>query len=128
MIVTAEHDNFLFVGHTAEYRIVKFDLQKGKIERIFSRKYKRRKNEKQEIKDPYSQGIRPPYYEYYFDILGMKTFRDSLWVMTSTPQNDKTRKQVDVFDLTGKFLRRLAKKLRERYFGVNSPDIRASHK
>jgi hypothetical protein len=121
MAVTAAHDNFIFVVHTAEYRIVKFDLRQARIERIFTRKYKRQKTGEQEINDPYATGVKPPQYEYYFDIFGLKPFKDRLWVMTSTPRNDETRKLVDVFDKDGiytdSFYLKFPNEVEERWMG-----------
>ena len=108
MIVAAVYDHFLFMVHTAEYKIVKFDLHHAKIERIFRRKYKRQKIHKEEIEEdvynPESRRFRPPPLEYYFDIFRIHVFRDSLWVITSTSKNNDTKRLVDVFDMGGKYI------------------------
>ena len=108
MIAAAVYDHFLFMVHTAEYKIVKFDLHRAKIERIFNRKYKRQKIHKEEIEedayDPESIRFRPPQLEYYFDIFHIHVFRGSLWVITSTSKDNNSKRLVDVFDMEGKYI------------------------
>jgi hypothetical protein len=100
------YDHYLFMVHTAEYKIVKFDLQRAQIERIFMRKYHRRKSsqEKEEIEDREAKGLTPPAFEYYFDISAILVFRDSLWVITSTSKDNDTKRLVDVFDMEGRYI------------------------
>jgi hypothetical protein len=100
------YDHYLFMVHTAEYRIVKFDLQRGQIERIFMRKYNRRKSsqKKEEIEDREAKGLTPPPFEYIFDISAILVFRGSLWVITSTSKDNDTKRLVDVFDMEGKYI------------------------
>lgn len=106
MIDAVAYDHFLFIVHTAEYRIVKFDLQRAQIERIFKRKYDRQKiqQEKGEIEDREARGLRPPPSEYYFDIFGIHVFRNSLWAITSTAKDNDSKRLVDVFDMEGKYI------------------------
>ena len=100
------YDHYLFMVHTEEYRVVEFDLQRGQIERIFMRKYNRRKSsqKKEEIEDPEAKGLTPPPFEYIFDISAILVFRDSLWVITSTSKDNDTKRLVDVFDMEGKYI------------------------
>jgi len=108
MVDAAVYENFLFMVHTAEYKIVKFDLHHAKIERIFNRKYKRQKIHEEEIEediyDPESRRFRPPPLEYSFDISRIHLFRGSLWVITSTSKDNNSKWIVDVFDMEGKYI------------------------
>jgi hypothetical protein len=106
MVDAVVYDHYLFMVHTAEYKIVKFDLQRAQIERIFMRKYHRRKSsqEKEEIEDREAKGLTPPAFEYYFDISAILVFRDSLWVITSTSKDNDTKRLVDVFDMEGRYI------------------------
>lgn len=108
MIAATAYDYFLFIVHTAEYKIVKFDLHRSRIERIFKRKYKRKKIPSEEIEedvyDPELRGLRPPSAEYYFDIFHIQIFRESLWVITSTSKDNDTKRLVDVFDMEGIYI------------------------
>jgi hypothetical protein len=108
MFTVTAHKHFLFVVHTAEYRIAKFDVQKGRIDKIFSRSYERQKiaDEKAEEDafDTELRELRPPPFKYYFDILGLNIVKDTLWVTTSTPNLDDSRRLIDIFDMDGNFI------------------------
>jgi len=106
MVAAAVYEHYLFMVHTAEYRIAKFDLQCGQIERIFTRKYHRRKGsqKKEEIEDREARGLTPPPFEYIFDISTILVFRNSLWVITSTSKDNDTKRLVDVFDMEGNYI------------------------
>jgi hypothetical protein len=43
MLTFAAHNHYLFIVHTAEYKIIKLDLRTAAIERIFKRKYERKR-------------------------------------------------------------------------------------
>jgi hypothetical protein len=105
MFDAVSYKDFLFVVNSAEYRIVKFDLKKSEIERIFHRKYIRQKIRQHEESDE-DYGIKQfsmPRFDYYFDIFGIHIIKDSLWVITSTRSEDNTRWLVDLFDMEGKY-------------------------
>lgn len=106
--IGAASKHFIFVVHTAEYRITKFDVRKGRIDKIFSRSYDRQKigDEKAEEDafDTESRELRPPPFKYYFDILGLNVVKDTLWITTSTPTMDDSKRLIDIFDIDGNFI------------------------
>ncbi len=104
MVEAASHLHFLFMVHTAEYNIVKFDLHKTKIERIFSRRYKRQKIHDKDIEQLKPGSPAPPRAEFYFDISKLLIFRNNLWVITSTSKSNGSLKLVDVFDTEGHYI------------------------
>ena len=108
MIAGAAFDHYLFVVHTAEYKIVKFDLRAARIERIFKRDYRRRKShDKVTEEDPYNpraKSLAPPPEEYVFDVFGIKVFKNSLWVLTSMLKSGESQGLIDVFDMEGNYL------------------------
>jgi hypothetical protein len=106
MVAAVVYDHYLFMVHTAEYQIVKFELRGARVERIFMRKYHRRKSsqKKEEIEDREAKGLTPPPSEYIFDISAILVFRDSLWVITSTSKDNDTKRLVDVFDMEGRYI------------------------
>jgi hypothetical protein len=108
MVAAAVHGHFLLMLHTAEYKIVKFDLQQGQVNRIFKRQYKRQKiggeESEEDIGDRELKGLRPQPSKYYFDIFEIHIFRDAIWVLTSTPKLNSSKRLVDVFDLEGNYI------------------------
>ena len=105
MFTAISYKKFLFVVHSAEYKIVKFNLNNSQVERIFSRDYIRQKINK-DVEDEETREakrLNMPQYKYYFDIFALHVFKDSLWVITSTKTEDETRFLVDVFDMEGKY-------------------------
>jgi|Deesub1362B_J571_1020462.scaffolds.fasta_scaffold08131_2 hypothetical protein len=124
-IVPFKH--FLFIVHTSEYKIVKFNLQSRKVERIFKRQYSRIKsNEKETQQDYYEKVPRrllPPRMEYVFDILWIQVFKNTLWVFTSTNKNNWEKILIDVFDMKGNYLDCFYLQFpenNERYWAFNS--------
>lgn len=99
------YKEFLFVVHSAEYGIVKFDLKKSRVERILSRKYPRQKInpnvEDEETREAKRRNMTRS--KYHFDIFAIRIFDDSLWVITSTRTENETRSLVDVFDMEGRY-------------------------
>jgi hypothetical protein len=91
----------LFVSHTADYQIEKFNIKKNKIEKIFKRKYRRIKipPKKRRRKTPGS----PPPLNYYHDILKLLIFGDQLWVTTSTRDKQENR-LIDVYNMEGAYI------------------------
>lgn len=105
--VFAMHQDFLFIVHTSEYQIVKFDLRAGRVERIIKRKFARKKSGGeigQDIYNPVPKQLLPPPLDYVFDILWVQAFRNSLWVFTSATNGDGGETLIDVFNMEGKYL------------------------
>ena len=92
----------LFVTHTSEYKIIKFNIEKNIVERIFSRKYDRIKNPKKKRKLPPGALSQPPY-KYYHDISKILIHKDQLWVITST-RDKQNRRLVDVYNMKGEYI------------------------
>jgi hypothetical protein len=105
---TAVYRHFLFFIHTAEYKIVKFDVRSGRVERIFKRQYARRKIQKNESEQDIYERVPkqnlPPPLDYDFDIIAIQVFRDLLYVKTSTKKINGTKWLIDVFDMEGKYV------------------------
>ena len=99
--IALAHENFLFIVHTSEYRIVKFDVLSGRVERVFNRKYPRLKSgeekDEKDIYNPVPKQLLPPALDYVFDILWLQVCRDALWVFTSTTKDEGAKMLVDVF-------------------------------
>ncbi len=108
MIAVTAYKHYLFVVHTAEYKIVKFDIRRSQIDRIFTRKYERQKTQyskdEEDWSDPELRGLRPPPFKYDFDIRGLNVVNDTLWVTTSTPHSSNSRRLIDVFDMEGNYI------------------------
>ena len=97
----------LFLSHTAEYKIIFFNLEKSEIEKIVSRNYKRVKYIPKEMKlppnIPESRVLKSPEFEYYHDIGEILLVKDKIWVFTSTLDKEK-RRLVDVYDMKGEYV------------------------
>jgi hypothetical protein len=108
MIAAAVYDRYLFMVHTAEYKIMKFDLRSARVERIITRKYKRQKALNEEVEedvyDPLAKKFAPPPLEYDFDIFWIHVFKNSLWAMTSTAKDKNSKPLIDVFDMEGNYI------------------------
>jgi hypothetical protein len=108
MIAVTAYKHYLFVVHTAEYKIVKFDIQRSQIDKIFTRKYERQKTQdnkdEEDRSDTELRGLRPPPFKYDFDIRGLNVVNDTLWVTTSTPHSSNSRRLIDVFDMEGNYI------------------------
>lgn len=93
----------LFISHTVNYKLLKYDLGLNKIEKAFGRKYQRiaRPPEKEVSQRP---GVMsPPPRKYYLDISTLLIYKDQLWVVTST-RDSKGNRLVDVFDMSGHYI------------------------
>ncbi len=108
MIDFAVHDHYLYIVHTAEYKIIKFDLRRAQIDRIIKRKYRRqeiyKKKVEKDVYNPVPKALRSPHMEYYFDIFQIQVYKDSLWVRTSTSRDNNTKSLIDIFDKEGKYI------------------------
>ncbi len=100
--------HFLYIIRTAEYQIEKLDLRTGRIERVFRRKYPRRKippeEAKEEYKEPGRSVLVPPPLFYSFDIGHILVVKDQLWVVTFTERDNGHERLIDVFDPEGSYL------------------------
>ncbi len=108
MLDFACQGHFLYIIRTAEYQIEKLDLRTGRIERVFGRKYPRRKipakEAKEEYKEPGQGVLAPPPLAYSFDIGHLLVVKDSLWVVTFTERDNSHERLIDVFDLEGSYI------------------------
>jgi hypothetical protein len=109
MVAAAVYKHWLFMLHTAEYQIDKFDTQKGEVERIITRQYRRQKTQSsatgQDVTDRELKGLSPPPSKYQWDIMGIWIFRDTLWILTGKSEfSDSSRRQIDVFDMDGVYI------------------------
>jgi hypothetical protein len=106
MIDAAIRDSVLYILHTAEYKVVKFDLRNTQVEQIITRPYDRVKGEPgtEEDPDPEARGFDAPSDPYTFDITEIHAVGDKLWVLTSVMKPDGNDQQVDVFDAAGRFI------------------------
>ena len=103
MVDFAVHGYYLYVVNSAEYKIIKFDLRREKIDRIIKRKYKRQKSKMKFERDLYNP-IRKTPFRYHFDIFQIQIYKDSLWVRTSTSKDNGTKSLIDIFDKDGKYI------------------------
>lgn len=90
----------LFVVHTSEYKIVRYNLKSKKVEEVITREFNRVKRPKVKKKPGYLYG---PDKEYYQDIHKLLVFKDHLWAFTSE-KNEDGHWLVDVYDMDGKFV------------------------
>ena len=103
-IYTFKNNSTIYVVHTPEYKIVEFDVENNKINKIISREYKRIKYVyPKDRRKPGPIGTRPPDYDYYQDILHMLICVDQLWIFTSTTDKAKGR-LIDVYNMEGKYI------------------------
>jgi hypothetical protein len=106
MIDATIRGKFLYILHTAEYRVVKYDLRAAKVDRIITRAYDRVKaSSSREVNtDPETRGIDFPSDPYLFDIREIHAVGENLWIFTSVYKPNGDDQQVDVFDATGRFI------------------------
>ena len=106
MIDAAIRGSTLYILHTAEYRLVKFDLRTGRVERTFSRDYGRVKGVAGEGEDldPEAKGLDASSDPYVFDVMEIHAVGGYVWAFTSTLKPDGNDQQVDVFDADGRYI------------------------
>jgi len=92
----------LFVTHTPEYKIIKFNIEKNIVERIFSRKYDRVKYPQKKEKLP-PNALSPPPIKYYLDLSKLLIHKDQLWAITST-RDKQNRRLIDVYNMKGEYI------------------------
>lgn len=122
-------DKYLFVSHTREYLVKLYDVENDKVIRSFNRKYKRIKTPRDEKRrGGASIGRKPvnaPRQKYKSDIQNLLVYKDNLWVVTSTKDEEKTL--IDVYDFEGKyndnFYIKFPEGLVKRYHGDTSMAI-----
>jgi len=108
MVAAAVRDNWIFMLHTAEYRVDQFDTRKAKLERVITRQYKRQKiqstESEEDVRDRELKGFRLPPLKYTWDIVGIHTVGNTLWVVTSKPDFSDSERLIDVFDMDGVYI------------------------
>jgi hypothetical protein len=106
MIDAAIQGSTLYIVHTAEYQVVKFDLRTVQVERVITRVYDRVKYVPSKGGDPdrEAKGIDVPSDPYMFDIIEIHAIGENLWVLTSVMKPDGNDQQVDVFDTAGNII------------------------
>jgi hypothetical protein len=106
MIDAAIGGSTLYLLHTAEYRVVAFDLRTCRVEHVITRAYDRVKGWAGNAKDPdpEARGMDLPSDPYIFDIIELHAVGGNLWVFTSVSKPDGNDQQVDVFDGSGRFV------------------------
>ena len=92
----------LFITHTSEYKIIKFNIEENIVERIFSRKYDRVKYPQKKEKLP-SDALSPPPFKYYLDLSKILIHKDQLWAITSI-RDKQNRRLVDVYSMKGEYI------------------------
>jgi hypothetical protein len=106
MIDATFDGEFVYVMHTAEYRIDQFDLRTGRVERVFTRAYDRQrmKSEGDEDLDPEAKRTIDQSDIPSFDIIEIHAVGDRLWAFTSTMKEKGNDRLIDVFDVGGRFV------------------------
>lgn len=104
LIFVLKKPSTLFVSHTSQYNVTKFDLERNRIELVFKREYKRVKYVPDKIELRRIPGVlSPPPPKYYADIAKLLIHDERLWVITSTANKDGSR-LVDVYDMEGDYV------------------------
>ncbi|MCJ7582079.1 MAG: hypothetical protein MUP98_16325 [Candidatus Aminicenantes bacterium] len=97
-----QNDASLYVTHSCEYKIVRSDLNEGKIILSYNREYPRIKFVLPENSQSFYEKYNPPKKKFENDVLKMYLNNDKLWIKTSTVKKDKG-KLFDVFDSKGHY-------------------------
>lgn len=106
MFEAAARAPFIYVVHSAAYRIDQFDLRTGRVERVFGRAYERRRltAEGDEDLDPGAKQEADSDQGPSFDVLEIHAVGDRLWAFTSTMSDRGNDRVVDIFDAEGRFV------------------------
>ena len=96
-------DGSLYVTHSCEYKIVRADLNEGKIMVSFNREYPRIKYVIPEDMEDFYKKYNPPKKKFENDVIKMYLNKNKLWIKTSTAKKD-TGILFDVFDSQGRYL------------------------
>jgi len=103
MDYTIKNNKYLFATHTPSYQIIKFDIEKKLVEKVFKRKYRRVEIHQQDKRIPKSGVLSAPPNKFYYDISKLLIHKDELWAFTST-RDKKNRRLIDVYDMEGKYI------------------------
>lgn len=95
----AKNHRFLYISHTGDYLVKLMDMEHTKLLVSFKRKYKQVKREKANFPKEW-QALTPDYHN---DIQKLLIFRDHLWILTSTI-NEEKGVLTDVFNQEGKYI------------------------
>ena len=98
-----QNDGSLYVTHTIEYKIVRADLNKGRVVVSFNREYPRVKYVLPEHMKSFYEKYDPPKKKFENDVSEMFIHNGNLWVKTSTADKEKGT-LFDVFDPQGRYL------------------------
>ena len=93
----------LYVSCNREYMIHVLDLNRNRVQRSFTRKYKRVDYEMLEREEEFVKKYNAPRKKYTVDIERLFLNRGLLWVVTSTKDANKSL-PIDVFDEKGKYV------------------------
>ncbi|MBE9550666.1 MAG: 6-bladed beta-propeller, partial [Proteobacteria bacterium] len=100
-------NSLLAISHTEEYLVKLYDVESQTMLRSFTRKYKRVKPPKDYrwggIYGRDGKRMGPPPPEFLYDINALYVVNDTIWVRTSTKDEDKGY-LIDVYDLDGRFM------------------------
>lgn len=92
-----------FAVHTADYKIVKFNIERNRIEKVFKRKYRRIKVPSHRRKREHSGVFSAPPLKYYQDIQKLLIYKDQLWVVSST-LDEQRNPLIDVYNMKGIYI------------------------
>lgn len=100
-------ERYLFVSHTSEYRIKCFDVEKKRVIKEFGTDYQRQEIPG-ELSARFNRGgaylsgkmFRKPVQKYFNDIQKLLKYKNQLWVVTSTVDEEKGVR-VDVYNFKG---------------------------
>jgi len=90
----------LFVVHTSEYKIIRFNLKLKRVDEVITRKFRRVKKPKIKKKPGFLYG---PDREYYQDVQKLLIFEDNLWAITSE-KNEENGWLIDSYDMDGRYI------------------------
>lgn len=104
-IHAVSQNRYLFIAHTSDYKVIVFDALNDRAT-AFRRTYPRVRSTKED-RDTGFTVYRKPFYlpptKYKNDIEGLIPTEDSIWVVTSTKDDEKGF-LIDVFNFEGKFV------------------------
>jgi hypothetical protein len=101
--VLDEDSGYLYVSSTREYMVHLLDLNRRKVIRSFTRKYKRVRHEMSQREEDFIKKYNAPRKKYEEDIERLHLYKGLLWVETSI-KDEKRGIMIDVFNSKGQFL------------------------
>ncbi|MBN1271930.1 MAG: hypothetical protein JXB26_06625 [Candidatus Aminicenantes bacterium] len=99
-------DDFLFISHTSDYLIKRFNTTSGRVDKIFRRFFPRVKAPKDYRAGSIGYNGRhfsPPKPKYLDDIRSIVSYQGQIWVFTSRT-DEKKGVLVDVYDRDGHYM------------------------